>query len=384
MPTTPFHRFRWPTLAASLVLLVAGCAGPGKTQKSATVFYPPAPDEPRLQFLMSFNDAQALIGKGSSFSQFVVGGEKDVIGPIGNPYGLAMQNSRIYICDLANRKVRVIDMPTKTYSELGASGLMKNPVNITLLPDGTKFVCDTGNRLVYEFNAQDRLVKTLGDAKRCAPISLAVDRQGNLYVADVDNGRIEVWSRSGELQKTISSKGSGPDQLKLPTNLAVGPDGLIYVTDTDQQLVKVFSPQGKLVRTIGEPGDRPGYFARPKGIIIDPQGRVYVADSQWEQVQMFAPDGRLLMYFGGVTTGPESMGLPAGVAIDQTSIPAFQSYIDPGFTPQYLLLVANQFGEHKVGVYAFGHRKGQPPATAPSDLPPVQTTQPAATQPTTP
>ena len=69
------------------------------------------------------------------------------------------------------------------------------------------------------------------------------------------------------------------------------------------------------------------------------------------------------------------MGMPAGLAIDATSLSAFRSYVDKDFIPEYLLFVANQFGKHKIGVYAFGRS-----TKADYTMPPRSTTRPA-TQP---
>jgi DNA-binding beta-propeller fold protein YncE len=176
-----------------------------------------------------------------------------------------------------------------------------------------------------------------------------------LYVCNIKQGKIEVWSRSnGELLRSFSSKGREPDQLRAPTNLEVGPDGNIYVVDSELGTIKVFSPEGNLLKLIGEPGDQPGYFARPKGIAIDPDGVLFIADAQWEIVQLFTIEGKTLMFFGGAAAGPEGMGLPAGITIDSTSIDLFRQYLAPGFEPKYLLFLANQFGNNKIGVYAFG------------------------------
>ncbi|NIA06644.1 MAG: hypothetical protein GWP14_03245 [Actinobacteria bacterium] len=323
---------------------------------SAPIFYPPSPDAPRLQFLVSFSDVASWLERGSPFADFVVGAKQEKRGSIKSPYGIAARDGRLYICDLGLRLIHVIDLPRKSYGVLGTPDQIRNPVNITIDADGTKYVCDTGKRMVAVFDAEDRFLRYLGDPQRCVPIDLAIFGD-ELFVVDIAGAKVEVWSKEGKFLRTIATKGRGPDQLRRPTNLAVDQRGHVFVTDTALAMVKEYSSEGQFIKTIGGPGNRPGYFARPKGIAIDPQGRLYVADAQWDIVQAFSSDGQLLIYFGGAGSKPEGMGLPAGLAIDATSLNVFRRFVSKDFEAEYLLFVVNQFGTNKIGVYAFGHRK---------------------------
>jgi sugar lactone lactonase YvrE len=333
---------------------------------------------------MSFSSAQGWAERRSSFADFIVGQEASTEGEITAPYGLAARDGKVYICDLGNHTVHVVDMARKAYAKLGGSKLLQNPVNITIAADGTKYVCDTGLRKVVVFDAEDRFLRFLGDPAKCTPSALAV-YGGELYVADVGGAEVEVWAMDGKLKRVIARKGTGPADLHMPTNIAIGPGGRVFVSDTVASTINVYDTKGDYLGSVGAPGDSPGFFARPKGIAIDPAGRIYAADAQWEIVQLFAPDGQLLLFFGGGGPDPQGMGMPAGLAIDATSLPAFRSYVDKDFVPEYLLFVANQFGKHKIGVYAFGrstkadYSKPLRPASRPTTLPTTQSaTQPAA------
>ncbi len=342
---------------------VGGCTSAPQevTVETNAIFYPPPPSEPRLQFLTSFSDAERWMIKKSSFADFVVGDKQQTEAPhkMHGPYGLAVYNQKLYVCDIPLHCVHIYDLANKTYSRLGQEDSFFGPVNITIDKDGTKYICDTHPQKsqILVFDANDRFVRAMGDPVRCVPIDVAIDGD-QLYVCNIKQCKIEVWSKSsGELLRSFSSKGREPDQLRYPTNLAIGPDGNIYVVDSELSTVKVFNPEGNLLKLIGEPGDRPGYFARPKGIAIDPDGVIYIADAQWEIVQLFNPEGQTLLFFGGATDGPDRMGLPAGITIDRSSIDLYREYMAPGFEPEYLIFLANQFGDNKIGVYAFGKMK---------------------------
>ena len=81
---------------------------------------------------------------------------------------------------------------------------------------------------------------------------------------------------------------------------------------------------------------------------------MYVVDAAFDNVQMFNPDGRVLMFFGSGGGHPGSMDLPAGICINESDIELFRQYVHPAFEPHRLIVVTNQFGRHKVSVYAMG------------------------------
>ncbi len=350
-------------LACLVVGAGFGIMGCGTTPKSTdksnakaeSVFYPAAPDTPRLQFLVSFSDDSLWKEKeSSSFSKWVVG-EPDTESPtyFDSPYGLEVHEGKLYICDIGRKIVHVLDLINRQYKILGTEKTFKNPVNITIDENGMKYVCDTIHRKILVYDQNDQYVGALGDPEKCLPMDV-VPIDGKLVVANVEKGQLELWSKTGELLKILATKGDDPDQLGMPTNLDVTKEGNILVTDTMLQMVKVFDIEGRLVGTIGNPGIVPGFFARPKGVAVAPGGVVYVADAQWEVIEVFREDGKLLMFFGGASSKPQGMGMPAGVVVDKTALPAFAKYVDPRFDAQYLLFVANQFGKNKIAVFAYG------------------------------
>ena len=368
-------------LAVVLLSFAAGCAPVKPESQGNPIFYPPPPDVPRLQFLMSFSNLDAWSGNtGTSFTDFVVGANKSERKKIVSPYGIAAWNARIYICDLAKHCVYFVDFANKTSGTLGTPDLIDNPVNIAIDADGTKYVCDTQKRMVAVFDAQDKFVRSLGDAKRCTPICLAI-RGDELFVVDIDGGKVEVWNKAGKLLRTISSKGNDPGQLFMPTNIAISPGSIIYIANTGNSSVERFDMEGRYLKPLGLPGDTPGYFARPKGIAIDPHGVVYVADCQWDVVQIFSPEGRVLWVFDGRSNGPDQMDMPTGLAIDASSLPYFRQYVNKDFEAEYLLFVTDEFGKrNKVSVFAFGNtnkaktastrpRPTTRPSTEPSSAP---------------
>jgi DNA-binding beta-propeller fold protein YncE len=78
----------------------------------------------------------------------------------------------------------------------------------------------------------------------------------------------------------------------------VDADGNVYVTDTLNDRVEIFDADGNFISTFGKNGDGPGFFERPKGIAVDGDGHIWVADEVQDRLQVFDKDGHLLTYVG--------------------------------------------------------------------------------------
>jgi hypothetical protein len=154
----------------------------------------------------------------------------------------------------------------------------------------------------------------------------------------------------------IGELGQKPGQLELPLGVAADADGNVYVDDIVNCRVQKFTSQGKLLGTFGSLGDNVGTFTRPKHIAVDEDGIVYVVDAAFQNVQMFDKQFHPLMFFGGSGNFPGAMVLPAGISIHDGDLDLYADKIPAAFQAMRLILVTNQFGD-RVSVYAMGHLK---------------------------
>jgi DNA-binding beta-propeller fold protein YncE len=350
-----------PVLAGALLL--AACASappPAAPVAPAKVFYPAPPDPPRIQLLTTLEGERDLAQADSSFAKFLLGEDNKSLRQLRQPYGVALFDNRLYVADSKAPGLVVFDLAKRRYSVItgAGSGRMQRPINVTVDADGTKFVTDTSRNQVLVYDRDDRFVRALGDGKQFKPVDALIvgDR---LYVADIQHDEIQVLDkRTGKLMFKFGKSGNKEGELHHPTNLAVGPDGDIYVVETSNFRVQRFKPDGRHVRFYGDLGNSPGQFARPKGIAVDRAGRLYVGDAAFENVQIFDSQGRLLMAFGKGDESRVGLNLPAGVSIDYDSVPLFQRYADPKFAVEYVIFVVSQFGPNKVDVFGFGRMGG--------------------------
>jgi sugar lactone lactonase YvrE len=217
------------------------------------------------------------------------------------------------------------------------NGQLNKPRGIAQDANGNFYVVDTGNFRVQKYDKDGNyLAKTTGgkgngdgqfapineSSTDTGPSGIAVDKAGNIYVADVWNHRIQKFDKDlkfvAKWGSFISLADSGADEdagrdtkMYGPRGVAVGPDGNEYVTDTGNKRVLVFSPEGRFLRKIDSgmspnrkppdyPFTKPGEFNEPLGIAVDASGNVYVADTNNRRIQKFDNTGKYVTSWGSV------------------------------------------------------------------------------------
>lgn len=340
--------------------LLAGCAAaPERAPRPGPVFYPPPPQPPRIQHLLTLTGARDLAPPETGFARFILGEGGDAE-QLRRPYGSALHEGKLYVADSRAPGLAVFDIPNKRFKVVTGSGRgrMKRPINVTIDADGTKFVTDTERNQVLVYDREDAFVAAYGAPGQFKPVDTAIAGE-RLYVADILHHRVQVLDkRSGATLFEFGKPGRAPGELHLPTNLAIGGGGDVFVVETGNFRVQRFTAEGRPVRTYGQIGNTPGSFARPKGIALDREGRMYVGDAAFQNVQIFDAEGRLLLAFGQSEEGVAGLSLPAGVAIDYNNAALFRAYAHPQFQIEYVILVASQFGPNQIDVFGFGRMQG--------------------------
>jgi hypothetical protein len=93
----------------------------------------------------------------------------------------------------------------------------------------------------------------------------------------------------------IGEQENRPEYLFYRINsIAVDREGNIYVTDEGEKHIKVFNREGDYLRTIGRPGQGPGEFGRPSEIFITAENELRIIDPSRRQVHSYSTDGRYL------------------------------------------------------------------------------------------
>ncbi|HEX8531437.1 MAG TPA: hypothetical protein VF646_15505, partial [Cytophagales bacterium] len=200
-----------------------------------------------------------------------------------------------------------------------------------------------------------------GNGQFSAPAGVAVDAQGNVYVADQYNHRVQKLSSTGTFIAQFGSDGWEAGQFSTPTGVAVDAQGNVYVAASGGTgCIHKFKANGRFSETFGPYGTEDGQMNAPAGIAVDAQGNVYASDAVGHHVQVFKSNGRFTAKVGGPGSGNGLFDGPAGVAPDGQGgfyVADFNNHRVQQFVPGGDPEVAVRVGKEAVanhGTYDFG------------------------------
>ena len=135
------------------------------------------------------------------------------------------------------------------------------------------------------------------------PVGVAPDAQGNIYVMDTSNFRVQKFDNRGNFLLMWGSEGSGAGQFgdildAHEGHLAVDTQGNVYVIDLKNVRIQKFDSNGNYLTHWGTEGEREGQFKHPFDIAIDKQNNIYVSDVGNNTIQKFDEMGRFLLRWG--------------------------------------------------------------------------------------
>lgn len=321
-------------LAVGVISLLglSGCAPEQKAQTDFAVrrdmVYPPPPDPPRFVFERAiYSSADVVPLKDDALRRTIVG-DADRFEGLSKPYAIAVHRGKIYVSDSADRYVKVFDVPGGKYTKIGDDDLgpLMKPLGLDVDERGNVYVADATQKVVMVYSPEGKFLRKIGHKMFDRLSSVTVDPVGHrLFVVDIggvssDKHYVRVFdSTTGVHLFDIGKRGTGPGEFNLPRDVSIGKNGQIYVVDGGNFRVQVFDRNGKYLQSFGAVGKQLGNFARPKEIAHDPDGNVYVVDAAFGNFQIFNAEGDLLMYIGDRSErgGAGQYMLPSGIAVDE-------------------------------------------------------------------
>lgn len=244
------------------------------------------------------------------------------------PYGMAVDSkNRLYVADQKVGAIFIFNTETRE-TEMIRNGFEAHFAMINGLAiddDDRLFVSDGKTGKVLVFDANHKIQAQISDGL-VDPLGLAIDTERRLlYVVDTKQDQVLVYDvdslkplrriGTGGKKHTLTSKGD----FALPTNVALDKDGNVYVTDTLNWRVEIFDAEGNFISQFGQHCDAIGCFTRPKGIAVDSDGHIWVVDTGLALVQLYNRDGELLAYFGGPGRSLGRFNDPMGITIDKNN-----------------------------------------------------------------
>jgi sugar lactone lactonase YvrE len=272
-----------------------------------------------------------------------------------DPFGIALDgDGNVYISDAGdNNRIRKIAADGTVTTIAGAregfadgpstSAAFHTPSGIAFDAAGNLYVADTGNNAIRKITPQGIVTTAAGtgkagyrdgaagEAQFNGPIGVAVDKQGNVYVADTYNDRIRVITPEG-LVKTLAGgdrpgfqDGAGlAARFDTPCGIAVNNNGELLIADTKNNAIRKLTRDGSvttLART--PPEDHEALLRRPMNIMPTHDGFLYVTEVAQGRILQMSPAGEWRAVQDGAARGSDTaahFSRPSGIAMDKRGV----------------------------------------------------------------
>jgi hypothetical protein len=208
---------------------------------------------------------------------------------------------------------------------------VKDPVDLQVASDGTIYVLSKTPAAVTQFSPAGAVVRAftgLGNA----PQGLCIDRFGNVFVALTGNHQVlklrpvagsfepdTTFNATGRLGRSDGTPGMASGEFNSPCDVAIIYEGDLYVSDGNNHRIQKFDASGRWLTSIGGPGSAFGQFRNPKGLTFDSQGNLVIADSANSRL-VFIQSDEVSRVFGQAGSGIGSFTGVANVAASQYGI----------------------------------------------------------------
>jgi DNA-binding beta-propeller fold protein YncE len=263
----------------------------------------------------------------------IIGEEGMEDGQFSSPTGITRdKDGNLYVADTDNHSIQKFDKDGKFVVRWGGEpstqeGGFYYPRGLTASPEGYLYIADTGNNRVQRLDADGNPMKAWGKfgfawrgadmGKFDSPWGVTTDREGNIYVADTSNARIQKFTADGTPLLKWGRDGSFDGAFFFPRGVAVDFVGNIYVADEGNNRIQKFDARGSFLTKWGKDGSGPGQFKSPWGVACDALGNVYVVDQGNHRIQKFDGNGTFLCSWGNRGKAEGQLNFPCGITVDR-------------------------------------------------------------------
>lgn len=211
--------------------------------------------------------------------------------------------------------------------ESNSNDILPEPEGIDVDKDGNIFVNEIGENRINIFDSNGALILTWGSSGNdpgqfSHPHGNEVEDERNnteneyVYIADQNNDRIQKFTKNGTFVTTWAEKGEGDGQFLHIHGVDLDSEGNVYVSDRDQPSIQKFTNNGTFIKKWGSQGTQEGQFDQPWDVAVSPDDRIFVPDFGNNQIQIFSNEGGFITSWGTAGLGPGQFNGPAVVAFD--------------------------------------------------------------------
>jgi DNA-binding beta-propeller fold protein YncE len=270
------------------------------------------------------NAASSLNNGKPQVSGYIQG---DMNNPLDKPMDVTKVGNYIYVTDTNHQQVQVFDSSGKFAFKFGSKGTgngqFQFPYGITGDSKGNIYVADLYNGKISIFTKDGKFIKYFTDDSKNAnffttPAGLRI-YNNILYVTDIKSNSVREYNMSGKMLLQLTTASSKSDTLNAPNAVTIDADKNIYVSDTGNQRLVMYDKNGKFIRIINGSKDGKGTskFVNPRGVGVQPDGTVLMVDNMTHFVYGFdGKTGKQKFQFGGIGSDNNQFYLPNGLFVD--------------------------------------------------------------------
>ena len=276
--------------------------------------WPPTPNKYQLEFVGVFNsEADLAISKGSQFIETVLG--EDWQKNLSRPTSVTtMDASTVLVTEWGSGDIKVFDFSQGKTGNLfkSQSSLFINPVDIAIDDENNILVADQKKGVITVFDRNMEYIAMIGGNFKFEKLGkMAIDSATQtIYASDSVLNKVFAFDRSGQLLFEIGGGENSEAKLKAPHGLAVDHEGNLYIADTGNSKIKIFDNAGNFLEVFkikGEKGD--SVLEKPWDLAFDSQGKLHIIDQGSAALITFAQNGELLFATMAKEPTNHSMGL---------------------------------------------------------------------------
>ncbi len=264
-------------------------------------------------------------------------------GQFNEPYGVTVDGTNVYVSDTINYRIQqfttsgafvrkwgslcrlgsgfgCVDPDGGGPLELG-DGQFWDGVGLDVDANGDVYMAEFSNHRVQKFSGTGTFILKWGtfgsgNGQFNTADDVAFDTAGNAYVVDKNNDRIQKFSNTGTFLAAWGTAGTGDGQFQKPVGIAIDADDNVYVAEQVGHRIQKFDTNGGFILKWGTFGAGDGQFNEPIHINVDINGNVYVPDSKNHRIQKFDGNGTFLTKWGTFGTGDGQFNEPEAVDVD--------------------------------------------------------------------